>query len=156
MLSSNGPTLHHLPAPPDPPPDPSPIPLLPRSNMVHLKYGEDQAMNPRLIEEAGTALGRWMAAHRETKAGNSMDVSSFSREYLAATSSGSGSSGGANGGGGRPTLAPESSGSSLPSLSSRQQGGMDSGGFGGSGGYMPRGNSSSSLSLPAIGKLSEG
>jgi hypothetical protein len=35
------------------------------SNMVHLKYGQDRAMNHELIQEAGTALGRWMASNRE-------------------------------------------------------------------------------------------
>ena len=51
--------------------------------MVHLKYGEDQAISTNLIKEAGSALGRWMASNRRGggKAGGTNDIS---REYLSA------------------------------------------------------------------------
>ena len=51
--------------------------------MVHLKYGEDQAISTNLIKEAGSALGRWMAANRRA-GGKSGGVNDISREYLGA------------------------------------------------------------------------
>jgi hypothetical protein len=53
------------------------------SNMVHLKYGDEQTISRRLIKEAGAALGRWMASNRRSQAGNKhSDVNDLSRNYL--------------------------------------------------------------------------
>ena len=74
------------------------------SDMVHLKYGEEQTMSRRLIKEAGSALGRWMASNRQVHTGQQArsGVQDLSRSYLThtETSMDEFSGGGSLGGGG--------------------------------------------------------
>ncbi|GAX76665.1 hypothetical protein CEUSTIGMA_g4111.t1 [Chlamydomonas eustigma] len=57
--------------------------------MVHLKYGPNEAINMDLIDEASCALGRFMAANRNTKTSRYLQhehLSSLSRDYLSSMS----------------------------------------------------------------------
>ena len=52
--------------------------------MVHLKYGNEQAISGSLIKEAGSALGRWMASNRGVGGVSGGKVDDISRDYLSA------------------------------------------------------------------------
>ena len=52
--------------------------------MVHLKYGDGQAISTNLIKEAGAVLGRWMAGNRGSEAAAGGRVNDISKDYLTA------------------------------------------------------------------------